>query len=135
MQNQFHLLLDRISPFYQGRLNDLPPGQRALLECLASMRDQEKTPAAIAARMRMSQQEASSLLKRLTDAHYLRADRHPRDRRSRLYTIREGFFDIWLAMNLSRGARKRHAVPARILQPLLPKYRGAGGRSGVELRT
>ena len=107
VQDQFHLLLDRISPFYQGRLNDLPPGQRALLECLASMRDQEKTPAAIAARMRMSQQETSSLLKRLTDAHYLRADRHPRDRRSRLYTIREGFFDIWLAMNLSRGARKR----------------------------
>ena len=107
VQEQFHLLLDRISPFYQGRLNDLPPGQRALLECLASMRDQEKTPAAIAARMRMSQQETSSLLKRLTDAHYLRADRHPRDRRSRLYTIREGFFDIWLAMNLSRGARKR----------------------------
>ena len=107
VQDQFHLLLDRISPFYQGRLNDLPPGQRALLECLASMRDQEKTPAAIAARMRMSQQETSSLLKRLSDAHYLRAARHPRDRRSRLYTIREGFFDIWLAMNLSRGARKR----------------------------
>ena len=107
VQDQFHLLLDRISPFYQGRLNDLPPGQRALLECLASMRDQEKTPAAIAARMRMSQQETSSLLKRLHDAHYLRADRHPRDKRSRLYTIREGFFDIWLAMSLSRGARKR----------------------------
>ena len=107
VQDQFHLLLDRISPFYQGRLNDLPPGQRALLECLASMRDQEKTPAAIAARMRMSQQETSSLLKRLTDAHYLRAVGNPRDRRSRLYTIREGFVDIWLAMNLSRGARKR----------------------------
>ena len=107
VQDQFHLLLDRISPFYQSRLNDLPPGQRALLECLASMRDQEKTPAVIAARMRMSQQETSSLLKRLTDAHYLRADQHPQDRRSRLYTIREGFFDIWLAMNLSRSARKR----------------------------
>ena len=107
VQEQFHMLLDRVSPFYQGRLNDLPPGQRALLECLASMRDEEKTPAAIAARMRMSQQETSSLLKRLSDAQYLRSDRHPRDRRSRLYTIREGFFDIWLAMNLSRGARRR----------------------------
>ena len=107
VQEQFHVLLDRVSPFYQGRLNDLPPGQRALLECLASMRDVEKTPAAIAARMRMSQQETSSLLKRLSDAQYLRSDRHPQDRRSRLYTIREGFFDIWLAMNLSRGARRR----------------------------
>ena len=107
VQDQFHVLLDRISPFYQSRLNDLPPGQRALLECLASMRDQEKTPAAIAARMRMSQQETSSLLKRLSDTHYLRASRHPRDKRSRLYTIREGFFDIWLVMNFSRAARKR----------------------------
>ena len=105
--DQFHLLLDRISPFYQGRLNDLSPSQRALLECLAGMRDQEKTPAAIAARMRKSQQETSSLLKRLSDAHYLRSTPHPDDKRSRLYTIREGFFDIWLAMNLSRGARKR----------------------------
>ena len=107
VQDQFHLLLDRISPFYQDRLNDLPPSQRALLECLASMRDQEKTPAAIAAQMRMSQQETSSLLKRLSDAHYLCARQHPQDKRSRLYTIREGFFDIWLAMNLSRSARKR----------------------------
>ena len=71
------------------------------------MRDEEKTPAAIAARMRMSQQETSSLLKRLSDAHYLRSEQHPRDGRSRLYAIREGFFDIWLAMNLSRGARTR----------------------------
>ena len=107
VQDQFHLLLDRISPFYQGRLNDLSPGQRALLECLAGMRDQEKTPASIAARMRKSQQETSSLLKRLSDSHYLRSTPHPDDKRSRLYTIREGFFDIWLAMNLSRGARKR----------------------------
>lgn len=107
VQDQFHLLLDRVSPFYQSRLNDLPPGQRALLECLASMRDREKTPAAIAARMRMSQQETSSLLKRLSDARYVRAVQHPRDGRSRLYVIREGFFDIWLAMALSRGARRR----------------------------
>ncbi len=107
VQEQFHVLLDRVSPFYQSRLKDLPPGQRALLECLASMRDEEKTPAAISARMRMSQQETSSLLKRLSDAHYLRSDRHPRDRRSRLYVIREGFFDIWLAMNISRSARRR----------------------------
>ena len=122
VQNQFHLLLDRISPFYQGRLNDLPPGQRALLECLASMRDQEKTPAVIAARMRMSQQETSSLLKRLTDAHYLLATRHPRDKRSRLYTIREGFFDIWLAMNLSRGARRRLPFLLDFFSLFYPSY-------------
>ena len=107
VQDQFHLLLDRISPFYQSRMNDLPPSQRALLECLARMRDQDKTPATIATQMRMSQQETSSLLKRLSDAHYLSAVENPKDKRSRLYRIREGFFDIWLAMNLSRSSRKR----------------------------
>ena len=107
VQKQFHLLLDRITPFYQDRLNDLPPAQRALLECMASMRDREKTPASIAAKMRITQPETSSLLKRLTDARYLRSFPHPKDKRSRLYTIREGFFDIWLAMNLSRSDRRR----------------------------
>ncbi len=107
VRQQFQILLDRITPFYQSRLNDLPPQERAVLETMAVMRDQEKTPAAITARMRLSQPQTSSLLKRLTEARYLRATPHPQDKRSRLYTIREGFFDIWLAMNLSRGARER----------------------------
>ena len=124
VQNQFHLLLDRISPFYQGRLNDLPPGQRALLECLASMRDREKTPAAIAARMRMSQQETSSLLKRLTDAHYLRAARHPRDKRSRLYTNSRGVLRHLARDEPVPRRAQAPAVPAEVLQPLLPEHRG-----------
>ncbi|MDS4041055.1 MAG: MarR family transcriptional regulator, partial [Candidatus Competibacter sp.] len=107
VRQQFHILLDRITPFYQSRLNDLPPQERAVLETMAVMRDQEKTPAAITARMRLSQPQTSSLLKRLTEARYLSSTPHPQDKRSRLYTIREGFFDIWLAMNLSRGARER----------------------------
>ncbi len=107
VRQQFQILLDRITPFYQSRLNDLPPQERAVLETMAVMRDQEKTPAAITGRMRLSQPQTSSLLKRLTEARYLRATPHPQDKRSRLYTIREGFFDIWLAMNLSRGARER----------------------------
>ncbi len=107
VRQQFQILLDRITPFYQSRLNDLPPQERAVLETMAVMRDQEKTPAAITARMRLSQPQTSSLLKRLTEARYLRSTPHSQDKRSRLYTIREGFFDIWLAMNLSRGARER----------------------------
>jgi len=107
VQQQFRLLLDRITPFYQDRMSDLPPQERAVLETMACMRDQEKTPAAIATRMRLSPQQTSSLLKRLAKARYLRSTPHPNDKRSRLYTIREGFFDIWLAMSLSRGARRR----------------------------
>jgi len=107
VREQFQILLDRISPFYQDRLSDLPPQERAVIETMAGMRDQEKTPAAIAARMRMSQPQTSALLKRLAKARYIRSSEHPADKRKRLYTIREGFFDIWLGMNVSRGARER----------------------------
>ena len=107
IRQQFSQLLDRITPFYQDRLNDLPPQERAVLETMANMRDQEKPPASIAKQMRMGQPQLSSLLKRLSDAHYLRSSPHPDDKRRRLYTIREGFFDIWLYMNVSRGARQR----------------------------
>ena len=122
IQQQFRVLLDRITPFYQDRLRDLSPQERALLETMATMRDQEKTPASISERMRMSPQQTSSILKRLLKSHYLRSAKHPDDKRSRLYTIREGFFDIWLAMNLSRGARKRLPFLLEFFTLFYPSY-------------
>jgi tetratricopeptide (TPR) repeat protein len=104
---QLHTLLDRITPFYQDRLRDLSPQERAVLETVAAMRNVPKTPGNIALRMRMKPTQVSSLLARLQKAHYLRSIESPTDKRSRLYVIREGFFDIWLAMNISRGERQR----------------------------
>lgn len=107
VKRQFEILLDRITPFYQDRMRDLGPQERAVLETIAMMRDQPKTPSLIAARMRMKPQQISSLLNRLSRSQYLRSIENADDKRSRFYTIREGFFDIWLAMNVSRGARQR----------------------------
>lgn len=113
VKQQFLMLLDRITPFYQDRLGDLSPQERAVLETIASMRSQWgqetplKTPANIAKLMRMKQSHVSSLLARLTKDLYLTASENPADKRSVLYTIREGFFDLWLAMNISRAARQR----------------------------
>lgn len=104
---QFQKLLDQISPFYQDRLKELAPQERALLETMALMRDTPRTPAAIAAKLRMKSQQASSLLKRMTDAGYLTAAENPTDKRSRIYCIKEGFFDLWLAMSESRLHRRR----------------------------
>jgi tetratricopeptide (TPR) repeat protein len=104
---QFQKLLDQISPFYQDRLKELAPQERALLETIALMRDTPRTPAAIAAKLRMKPQQASSLLKRMTDAGYLTVAENPNDKRSRIYCIKEGFFDLWLAMSESRLHRKR----------------------------
>jgi tetratricopeptide (TPR) repeat protein len=107
VKRQFEILLDRITPFYQDRMRDLGPQERAVLETIATMRDQPKTPTAISAQMRMKPAQVSSLLNRLSKSQYLRSIENADDKRSRLYTIREGFFDIWLAMNVSRGARQR----------------------------
>jgi tetratricopeptide (TPR) repeat protein len=104
---QFQKLLDQISPFYQDRLKELAPQERALLETIALMRDTPRTPAAIAGRLRMKPQQISSLLKRMTEAGYLTVLENPKDKRSRIYRIKEGFFDLWLAMSESRLLRKR----------------------------
>jgi DNA-binding MarR family transcriptional regulator len=113
VKEQFLRLIDRITPFYQDRLNDLSPQERAVLETIATMRAEWpheaplKTPGNIASRMRMKSAQVSSLLARLTKGLYLVSAPNPDDGRSSLYHIREGFFDLWLAMNVSRAARQR----------------------------
>ena len=123
VRQQFLQLLDRVTPFYQDRLRDIAPLERAVLETIATMRDstQPKTPANIAARMRMSQQQTSNLLKRMTESLYLKSVVNPDDKRSRLYAIREGFFDIWLAMNLSRKDRARLPILVECLAKFYPQ--------------
>jgi len=106
---QFRKLLDQITPFYQDRLKELAPHERALLETMALMRTsyEPKTPANIARSMRKPQRQVSVLLKRMLKAGYLSVASNPEDKRSRLYRIKEGFFDLWLAMNESRMQRER----------------------------
>jgi tetratricopeptide (TPR) repeat protein len=113
VKEQFLKLMDFITPFYQDRMRDLSPQERSVLETIASMRDKvgqlalPKTPGNIAKYMRMGQQQVSSLLARLTKALYLVSFPNPEDARSTIYTIREGFFDLWIAMNQSRSLQQR----------------------------
>lgn len=106
---QFQRLLDRATPFYSDRLKELAPRERALLETLSLMRDdsEPKTPKRISEKLRISEQQTSSLLKRLSQSGYIKSFQNPKDKRSRLYTINEGFFDLWLATSLSDKIRKR----------------------------
>jgi tetratricopeptide (TPR) repeat protein len=116
VKEQFQMLLDQISPFYQDRLKELAPQERAVLETIALMRDAPRTPANIAARMRMKPQQVSSLLKRMNASGYLTVSDNPDDKRSRLYCIKEGFFDLWLAMSESRLHRRRLTFLSRFFE-------------------
>ena len=122
VRDQFRKLLDHITPFYQDRLNGLAPQERALLETMATMRDMDKTPASIAARLRKKVTHTSTLLKRLTELRLLRSSTHPKDKRVRLYDISEGFFDLWLYMNVSRGARDRLPFLLDFFASFYPSY-------------
>jgi tetratricopeptide (TPR) repeat protein len=108
VKQQFRILMDRVTPFFQDRLKAISGSQEcAVLETMAAMRDQEKTPASIAKRMRMKPTQVSTLLGRLADQRLVRSSPHPKDKRVRIYSISEGLFDLWLSMNISRGARER----------------------------
>lgn len=122
VRDQFRRLLDQITPFFQDRLNNLGPQERALLETMATMRDTEKTPGSIAERMRKKVTHISTLLKRLSELRLVTSSQHPRDKRVRLYTISEGFFDIWLYMNNSRGARERLPFLLDFFASFYPSY-------------
>ncbi|MCH7612794.1 MAG: AAA family ATPase, partial [Candidatus Marinimicrobia bacterium] len=105
---QFEKLLDSITPFYQDRIKDLPPQERALLETMALMRSkwEMRTPGNIARKMRKSARQISSLLTRMVKSGYLLVEQAPDgDKRSKVYRIKEGFFDLWLAMSMSRVHR------------------------------
>ena len=107
VKTQFQKLLDQISPFYQDRMKDLAPHERAILETIALMRREPRTPANISKRLRKSPQQISSLLNRMTKAGYITVLENPDDKRSRVYKIKEGFFDLWLAMSESRVQGKK----------------------------
>ena len=124
MERQFVELVNRISPFYQDRIKDLPPQERAVLGTMATIRTEPKTPALIAARLRKSPQQTSALLQRLTKSGYLVVMDNPDDKRSKIYRIKEGFFDLWLSMDQSR--RQRHACPCCRSS----SRRGTNARSG-----
>lgn len=117
IEEQFQKLIDRATPLYQDRLKELAPRERALFEMLSLMRDESepKTPKRIAEKLRISEQQTSSLLKRLTQGGYVKSFQNPSDKRSRLYSITDGSFDLWLAMNISPEFRQRILKLSRFL--------------------
>ncbi|MEI6535781.1 MAG: tetratricopeptide repeat protein, partial [Verrucomicrobiaceae bacterium] len=122
VRDQFRRLLDQITPFFQDRLNNLGAQERALLETMATMRDTEKTPGSIGERMRKKVTHISTLLKRLSELRLVTSSSHPNDKRVRLYNISEGFFDLWLYMNNSRGARERLPFLLDFFASFYPSY-------------
>lgn len=106
IKSQFEELLDKVTPFYQERLRFLSSIDRALLATLASLRAESHTKTSLAKVLRIGSQQCNASINRLVEHGYLAIAEHPTNKRSNIYQIKEGFFDLWLAIGQLKNPKR-----------------------------
>jgi len=96
------LILDRITPLYKHRMDDLSGQQQAIVDAIALHWDAVGANE-IAKQVRLETKAVSAQLKQLEKNNFIRSELA--DRKNKLYFIAERFFNIWYLM---RYGRKRH---------------------------
>jgi HEAT repeat protein/DNA-binding MarR family transcriptional regulator len=104
VKTELDLLLDKLTPFYQNRMKDLPAEQGKLLEAMALL-PEGCTPTELAQQTRTPAKNVRALMARLEKAGYIRKEE--RRLKKTVYILPERFFRIWHQMNHSRAARGR----------------------------
>lgn len=101
------VLLDRVTPLYKHRLDDLPTQQQAIVYEIAMGWDALSVKE-IAAKTRLPSKQISAQLQLLEKNHIVRAI--ATSTKNKLYQLEERFFNIWCLMRLGRSGDKRRAV-------------------------
>lgn len=105
LHDQILKLLDEVTPYYQARINDVPPqAARVLVEMAIS--ETVITPAELARRTRIPTNQVTAQIRKLLDERLIIQGGRP-DARSRLYELKDRLLRIWLQMRESAGAAKR----------------------------
>lgn len=92
----FTRLLDRMTPRLRAHLAALAPQERAVLEVLALLQGDDRSPSALSAKLRMKQGQLSSLLRRLSEAGHICNRILDTDRRARRYAFQDPLLELWL---------------------------------------
>jgi tetratricopeptide (TPR) repeat protein len=101
-------LLDEVTPYYKAKVESLPPQQRKILDHIARVSNRTgggATPGQIAEVTRLSPNQVSAQLKRLTDSGYVRAA--ALRGRSSYYTLSEPLYAVWHQMRMGHNAHRR----------------------------
>lgn len=101
-------LLDEVTPYFKAKVESLPAQLRKILDHLArvsSKTNEGLTPTEIAQAVRLTSNQVSSQLKRLSDMGYVRTANLRT--RSSYYTLSEPLYAIWHQMRFGRDARER----------------------------
>lgn len=101
------VLLDRVTPLYKHRLDDLPPQQQAIVTDIALGWDAMSTKE-IAKKTRLTSKLVSAQLNQLEKNRIVR--RIPTSTKNHLYQLEERFFNIWCLMRLGRKNDRRRAT-------------------------
>ena len=101
------LLLDRVTPLYKHRMDDLPPQQQSIVDAVALGWDAVSTKE-IARATRLPSKQISAQLKQLQRANIIH--RTPTSTKNHLYRLEERFFNIWYLMRHGRAGDRRRAL-------------------------
>jgi DNA-binding transcriptional ArsR family regulator len=103
IQRGLEKLLDDVTPYYKAKIEILPPQQQKILDHIArvsGVTNEGLTPGEIATAVRLSPNQVSAQLKRLSEIGYVRAANLRG--RNVYYTLSEPLFAIWYQMRLAR---------------------------------
>ncbi len=108
------LLLDRVTPLYKHRMDDLPPQQQAIVDAVALGWD-ALSAGEIARATRLPSKQVAAQLKQLERANIIYCE--PTSKKNNLYRLEERFFNIWYLMRHGRpGDRRRTLWLVRFLE-------------------
>lgn len=119
-------LIDEQTPYFKGRIEELPPQLRRVFHCLA---DGWRPLLAkeVAAASKLSSSHASAQLRQLVEKGYAQERRLAKSKRVR-YEVVDRFYNIYYLLRLSHRGRARLKRLLCFLQALF----GGGGQSGLE---
>jgi len=113
VQEALEELLDELTPYFQDRMNRLPPQQRKILDTLTLM-EGPATPTEIAKEARLDVRIVNPQIRRLTELGYIRVSKQERRKTTR-YEVTERLFRIWREMRTIKG-RKRIGFLVKFLK-------------------
>ncbi len=107
-------LLDRVTPLYKHRMDDLPTQQQEIVDAVALAWDAIGVKE-IAKICRLPSKQVSAQLKQLIKSHIIHQE--PTSTKNHLYRLEERFFNIWYLMRNGRARdRQRTLWLVRFLQ-------------------
>jgi TPR repeat protein len=100
-------ILDRITPLYKQRMENLSPQQQTIVDAIAQNWDAISTKD-IAKKVRMSSKAVSSQLNQLEKNQLI--EKQPTSTKNQLYRLRERFFNIYYLMRLGKRKNRNRVL-------------------------